>query len=597
MHHYYVGKKRIFENNNSQNNIAFTISTSVYQDFTDFLNIANKKYLSNDFEKKIETAFLNAIETLTLEGDYSTLSSGQSTLNTNKLELLNWLYENIPTFVAKKLNFEQTISNVFKLSRWDAQSPIVDSTKSITAVLSRLDSKTVYSYFLSIPESLILFLNRFTDDASVEQFCNYLTALTLLYLQPDTEKARRFSIGDDTHIETNILSGDDKGKVELTNELQLPIITFRGLNLINLFNNDIEINNPKKQTNQFHPLQLIYITHYDEDLKEEIAVPTIALYGKYLGDKTEWNDVVQASIAVIDVIGIIFSGGALNAGVKGAAKLFAIIDISVSTINLALFSDELKAQLNKTGAGRWFVSYWPIISLCFSAGTISYYLAKGVIKYNKQLKQQLQNEPQLSKQIDELVNESKKVSEASLLNRGRLVGQIFDEVAISKIKSFLSKNKVELQIGKEKGIFEVEGYFYPSGKTVIMEPKNAAMFITDGLKMKMVLRENATVLEFLHEFMHFNHCKSLGIKNYYNLKGVDGLIARERHVFDKLIEHKLYLNRKELVEAKGYLNKYFKDFGITDKTGIPISVDFDFNISQIPKKRQEVNIDKLINLK
>ncbi|MDP2160159.1 MAG: zincin-like metallopeptidase toxin domain-containing protein, partial [Flavobacterium sp.] len=199
--------------------------------------------------------------------------------------------------------------------------------------------------------------------------------------------------------------------------------------------------------------------------------------------------------------------------------------------------------------------------------------------------------------VDGLFDELYEVAEVSLLNRGRLAGQILDEVAISKIKSFLSKNKVELQIGNQKGVFEVDGYFYPSGKTVIMESHNAAMFITDGIKMKMVLRENATVLEFLHEFMHFNHCKSLGIKNYYNLKGVDGLIARERFVFDKLAEHKQYLNREELIDAKGYMNKNYNDFGITDNAGNPIRVDFDFNISQIPKKRQEVNIDKLLNLK
>ncbi|MEC4004912.1 hypothetical protein OX283_009615 [Flavobacterium sp. SUN052] len=86
-------------------------------------------------------------------------------------------------------------------------------------------------------------------------------------------------------------------------------------------------------------------------------------------------------------------------------------------------------------------------------------------------------------------------------------------------------------------------------------------------------------------------------KKYYNLKGVDGLIARERHVFDKLMEHKQYLNSEELVDAKEYMNKNYKDYGITDNAGNPISVDFNFDISQIPKKRQEVNIDKLLNLK
>lgn len=44
-----------------------------------------------------------------------------------------------------------------------------------------------------------------------------------------------------------------------------------------------------------------------------------------------------------------------------------------------------------------------------SVGAISYYLAKGIIKYNKQLKLQLQNEPEFVKQIDELAEESKRV--------------------------------------------------------------------------------------------------------------------------------------------------------------------------------------------
>ena len=200
-------------------------------------------------------------------------------------------------------------------------------------------------------------------------------------------------------------------------------------------------------------------------------------------------------------------------------------------------------------------------------------------------------------EADDVINHLEDVAEVSLLNRGKLAGQILDGLAISKIKSFLSKNKVELQIGKQNGIFEVDGYFYPTGKTVIMESHNAAMFITDGIKMKMVLREDATVLEFLHEFMHFNHCKSLGIKNYYNLKGVDGLITRERYVFDKLMEHKQYLNREELVEAKGYMNYYYETYGISDNLGNPLRADFNFDIKLIPKKRQEVNIDKLLNLK
>ncbi len=262
----------------------------------------------------------------------------------------------------------------------------------------------------------------------------------------------------------------------------------------------------------------------------------------------------------------------------------------------------------ETEIGKALQEYLFWLELLSLSGELTVAIKNGLQKSAKEV---LEHSDDLEKQLDELVEKGEldevgkqklvdelyEVAGVSLLNRGRLAGQILDEVAISKIKAFLSKNKVELQIGNQKGIFEVEGYYYPSGKTVIMEPHNAAMFITDGLKMKMVLRENATVLEFLHEFMHFNHCKSLGIKNYYNLKGVDGLITRERYVFDKLMEHKQYLNREELVEAKGYMNYYYETYGISDNLGNPLRADFNFDISQIPKKRQEVNIDKLLNLK
>ena len=285
------------------------------------------------------------------------------------------------------------------------------------------------------------------------------------------------------------------------------------------------------------------------------------------------------------------------------------IEISSGSLNILLKLTELR----ETPFGQALTEYLFYLELLSLSGELTAAIKNGLRKSAKIL---VKHEDEIRKQLDEVViedgNSTRKLSEAdkekffdelyevaeiSFLNRGRLAGQILDEAAVAKIKSFLSKNKVELQIGNQKGVFEVDGYFYPSGKTVIMEPHNAAMFITDGLKMKMVLRENATVLEFLHEFMHFNHCKSLGIKNYYNLKGVDGLITRERFVFDKLMEHKEYLNRRELIDAKEYMNKYYKKNGITDNAGNPIIADFNFDIKIIPKKRQEVNIDKLLNLK
>lgn len=52
-------------------------------------------------------------------------------------------------------------------------------------------------------------------------------------------------------------------------------------------------------------------------------------------------------------------------------------------------------------------------------------------------------------------------------------------------------------------------------KPLLLEAHNAAMFVTDGIKMKLVLRENATIYEVLHELMHMRDCQKIGMKFFY----------------------------------------------------------------------------------
>jgi hypothetical protein len=408
MHFYYVGKNLVYEADNTDQ-IAFTISSSNFEDFEAFREIIGRDYKNDNFKNKIEIAFLNAFKEVNNKKDKVVYNSQQEGYNDTKFKALDWLYQKVPYFVTKKLNFTETIENIFKLSNWDAVSIIDDSTASVTQAIQKLDHIEVYKFFLKNPDKLILLLSRFSDEEIVKSFCNYLTAITFLNSGQDIEKARKFTVSDSTHIETNILYGDEEGKVELVNELQLPSFGIFGLAPINLITKDIEINNLDSNSNQFHPLDIIYIQNFDSATGENEEYPTIALYGKYLGDKSEWSDVKDAALAVVDIISIVVSAGALSAGVRGAARLFAILDIAIGTINLATLSPEIRSQLNKTEGGRWFLAHWGIISFCVSASTISYYLAKGILKYSGQAKNSIKNEPKLIEQIEELELESKKV--------------------------------------------------------------------------------------------------------------------------------------------------------------------------------------------
>ncbi len=456
IHFYFVGKKRVYENDNTDN-IAFTVSSSNYEDFHTFLKLINRKYTDDSFENKIEVAFLDAIKQLSKLKDEDSYYAQK--YNPLKFKNLDWLYQNIPYFVAAKLDFNETVANVFKLNKWDKASIRNDSTAGITGILQKLDSRSVYIYFYKNPEKLITLLNGFDDDELVKNFCAYLTIITFLYTGQDIEKARKFSVGENTHIETNILYGDEKGKVELRNELQLPTIGFNGLNFINLFASDVEINNPGKSSNQFHPLDIIYITNYNSATGEEEKYPTIALYGKFLGDKSEWNDVKDALFAVVDVLSMLISFGVISAGIRGVARLFAIIDITISTINLALLNPDLRNRLNKTEAGKWFVSHWGIISFCVSMGTISYYLAKGIVKYGEQVKQQLRNEKELSKQIDGLVENSKRV----VGDINNFIAKHLKPISTGGLRGEISLTEIEkldiLNYAKKYGIKEEDIFF------------------------------------------------------------------------------------------------------------------------------------------
>ena len=555
VHYYFVGKKRVYEKKNIDH-IAFTISSSSFDDLNAFLNLSSRKP-SASYLEIITKDFTAAIKEVSEQDDMIPIQKNydeRKTLNTRKLNDLDWLYQNIPSFAAVKLNFDQTIQNVFKLSSYDKGS-LTDTTKSITSVLSRLDAQKVYSYFLENPQKLINLLSGFSNDELVKNFCKYLTALTLNYINPDKKNARRFNQGENTHIETNILVGDEEGKVELKNEFQLPMIGFNSANLINLFSKDIEINNPNNKSNQFHPLELIYLTHYDENLKETIEIPTIALYAKYLGDNSEWSDVLDATLAVIDIISIVFSGVAISSGAKGVARLFAVADITVGTINLALLSPDLRNKLNKTEAGRWFVNHWGLISFCMSAGTISYYLAKGIVKYHKQVQQQLKDEADLSKQIDELVEESKKVVGDNISGNGLYNGRIL--------------SKADLDVWAKKLLKEYGTLLQKVDK--FDNPSILAQF--DPNTNTILYKDDVTEYFMLHESFHAEEFKKIGFDKYVKdapLRGVKEsdyttenwirLYKREKYVYDRIVEKakKYKLNSEEVSTPPfGHAFQYF----------------------------------------
>nr|WP_225990337.1 zincin-like metallopeptidase toxin domain-containing protein [Flavobacterium sp. SaA2.13] len=562
---YYVGTTRYLVEKDSKGEIAVIIKSSIYEDFEELLKLCNLNSNSN-FQNKVKNAFLEALkktEELDNKGYYGDY-------NYEKFFRLNWLYEYIPRFVAEELDFANTLSNVFALTEFDHRDRLGnDTTRGVAKILTKLNPETTYDYFNKNPQQLIDLFHEFDDENAIKEFCTYFTGLSFLKAGEDINP-RTFTVSEDgnSHIETNILFGDEEGKVEITNELQLPVFRFDGLGIFTyLFGEDVELNNPDSKSNQFHPLDIIYIKKFDADLNEVEIIPTIALYGKYLGDKREWSDVTDVALAVVDIISIITSGGALSAGVRGAARLFAVIDIAVSTINLGITIPGVKEELNKTEAGRWFVSHWGVLSFCFSAGTISYYLAKGIIKHAAKFKEQVKNNKQLTKKVDDLVQESEKVIDNA--DELDFLAKWGDDVPVSR-KGYLGsptlrRSRIQYWYKEIKALNkETELVILPKEHKLLKGNRAAFNPFTN----KIYVQKGMTEYEIFHEYKHLEEYTKLGKEEY--IKGSKALggspeqqlireYKRENYVYQEILKSNNKFSQKELDNARKYINKIIKD--------------------------------------
>jgi hypothetical protein len=210
--------------------------------------------------------------------------------------------------------------------------------------------------------------------------------------------------------------------------------------------------------------------------------------------------------------------------------------------------------------------------------------------------------PQLRKKYPGIEQTLEDAIGAAIARGPRWNGQIITEGQMLRIKKFLKQNQIDLQIGPARGDVVIEGY-YKNGQPSVLPDTSAALFVTDGVHMKLVLREGATVYELLHELMHYRHCQQMGKRKFRNLGRLpkyNGTIIRERYVYEKMIEHRAFLTQEEILHARKYMNSLInrknKQFPEGSKA-MELIGDFDFDIHKIPMRIQKVNLEKLLRLK
>ncbi len=181
-------------------------------------------------------------------------------------------------------------------------------------------------------------------------------------------------------------------------------------------------------------------------------------------------------------------------------------------------------------------------------------------------------------QISEMTGGGRKVS-----GRGRMNGQRLRNKELKRLKHVLKKeHRLELQLVSESGETVIEGFFFKNGKPYMLHKNAVASFITDGINTKIVLRKNATLYEFFHEFMHFKHSKEAGLKTYWELggKGTSGELIKEQFVFDHIVRNARSFTKDELSHALWYINDVRSRFGKD-----PINLDFSSAPELLPEQK------------
>ena len=277
---------------------------------------------------------------------------------------LDFLYENAPNFVFKNILDELLFEDLRALLKWDQKKWFTDSSNAMMKILLGFkDLKKLYEMLEQDP-SFVLQLYREMDKSNPEMFGEMMSFLGILFCNKNRDKRKIvIPVGENYSLDSDLFF--DKNKKTLN------ISVFEKIRKVNRnepMSNYVGGMAPAIPTGtitelksigsypELHPLDMITI------ITEDGTSQTVAaIYVKYLSDVAEKEQIQNTVIVIVTVVSILVSAGALASGAGVFWSTMAIADIALVTADLALRVDEIKKELSKYEAGKWFVDNWDAI--------------------------------------------------------------------------------------------------------------------------------------------------------------------------------------------------------------------------------------------
>ncbi len=288
---------------------------------------------------------------------------------------LNYLYKNAPDYVIATRTDPVLWKDLQLLLNYDKSSWFKDASNAMVKILMGFnDLKGMYATLEKDP-TLVLDLYDFINGKQVGVYCTFLDILSKLCASPErlSRKFIRIPYGSNIELDSDLFFDAKKGVVNI----RAYQVSYSGF-----YDNGMGGVGQDKEKSlvldipDLHPLDIIQL--HDATTGKSQNVP--AIYVKYLSDQAEWARVIEMITISLDIITILISAGALAAGARGLIFLLSVADIGLATTDLLLKIDEVKAYLNQTEGGKWFVEHWNEIYGIAGVLMLSPMIVNGIIQ-------------------------------------------------------------------------------------------------------------------------------------------------------------------------------------------------------------------------
>ncbi len=306
---------------------------------------------------------------------------------TKNAEELDFLYENVPNFVLEKIMDELLFEDLITLLKWDKEKWFKDGSNAMMNILLAFKKpKELYQKFEQDP-SLVLKLYNEMDKENPKNFGEIMSVLGILFCSKERDKRNiKIPLSKKYVLDSDLFFNENGKTINLNVQEKYTVNYHAADDAVPGFKSGEKTNLLRTIATypDLHPLDMVTIIN--ENGTEQTVT---AIYVKFLSDTAEKELIKETIIIIAEIVSIIVAAGTLAAGAGIFWSTMAIADIVLTGTDLALKVDEIKNELVRYEAGKWFVDHWDTIYGASGFVMLSTAAVKGILTQGPKLLTQL----------------------------------------------------------------------------------------------------------------------------------------------------------------------------------------------------------------